>query len=173
MAAVAMLLSILASTVTLGACVMAWRARRAAQRLALEMVRLRDRLARAELHYEGGAPRAQGESPREEGLDRRVSSLEERLSGRLQHSAEIARRPRRAQDPVGAEPRARILGTLAREGYEEVRFLDAREEGDSAGPGAGCCFEARRAGVTAKGRAEILPDGSVRLRAVTSLRAFP
>jgi len=185
---VAILLSILASAVTLVACVMAWRARRAAQRLALEMIHLRDRLVRAEAHYKTDAARgvpARGraappeDSAADESLGPRLSALEERLRVTLEHSAGAAHPAAgEAAHPATAELRTRILKHLRHRGYEHVRFLEdstsaAIQPAAMEGASEGLLVEAERGGVTAKGRVDLLPDGSLQMRAVSTVRAFP
>ena len=74
-----------------------------------------------------------------------------------------------AEDRVeGEEPDARqaIRKHMKREGYERVAILDENTDGTLE-------LEAERGGVTTKGRAEILSDGTVRLQSISSVRAFP
>lgn len=177
----AILLSILASAVTLVACVMAWRARAAAQRLALEMIQLRDRLARAEAHYKPAAAERRGETfgrgrVEDETFAPRLTALEERLRATLERTAppvsgSEGTPPTASPRPL--DPQTRILKHLRHRGYERVRFLEASEEAGPTSSSEGVLVEAERGGVTAKGRVDILPDGSVHMRAVSTVRAFP
>ena len=158
----AIMLSIIAVTVTVFACVAAWRAHRAAHRLALEMVHLRDRLVRAEAGREAAERRAAEAPPAEDAdaaLRERMASLEARLRDALEREAPLTAD---GEHDVRDEIRKHLL----RKGYGRVQFLESRPDGS-------VLVEAERHGATTKGRAEVGPDGRVRLRAVSSVRAFP
>jgi hypothetical protein len=157
------------------AIVVAWRARAASHRLALEMVRLRDRLSEAEAARAAAEERA-AHLPQGRDLDPELVTRIDRLEAR-----ERAARSREATvvGPVGGceDLRVMVEERLRLQGFERVTFLPGSEDGaapEGAPPGAGgLIVEAERGGVTAKGRAEVRPDGTVRLRSVSSVRAFP
>lgn len=158
----AIMLSILALVTALVACVAAWRAHRAAHRLAVEMVHLRDRLARAESAREAAERRAGEAVPADsadERLRERMASLETRMREALEREAPLATD---GEHDVHDEIRKR----LQRDGYARIRFLEAHPDGS-------VLIEAERHGTTTKGRARVGPDGRVRLRSVSSVRAFP
>lgn len=159
-----LLLSILALVAAAIAIGVAWRAARAAHRLALEMVQLRDRLARAEAHYEDAASAAEraveAASRGDPSLTARIEALEARLrSERVLQQAQ-------ASPPVEAEPQDVARRHLLREGYTHVAILDTDEAGRML-------VEAERDGITRKGRVTLKPDGRLEWRAVSTLRAFP
>jgi hypothetical protein len=161
----ALTFSMLAVLAAAAAIVWSWRARAASHRLALEMVHLRERLARAESAREAAEARAaqhEGAASSETALARRVGLLEERLQEA--RSAEAAN-PRPPEEE-GEDVRGLVERHLRAQGYERVVVL---------GPTApdGVPVEVERAGVTSKGRARVAPDGTVRLRSVSSVRAFP
>jgi hypothetical protein len=150
-----------------GACVVAFRSRAATRRLALEMIELRDRLARAERRYrqrKGAAGDAQREPApaRDEALRDRVTELEGRLRDALLEPTAAGPESEPDPDPV----RDRIRRHLRAQGYEHVAFLGA--SGEDA-----WLVEAERDGIVSKGRAEVDGDGAVQMRADSSVRAFP
>ena len=127
------------------------------------MVHLRDRLAEAESAREAAEERA-SLIPSDRGADEDLRARVEQLEAGVQ----AARVPApTVLGPVACadDLRAQVEERLCRQGYERVTFLEGAE--------GGLLVEAERGGVTAKGRAEIRPDGSVRLQSVSSLRAFP
>lgn len=165
-----LILAVAALAAAVGALLLAFRCRASARRLALEMVQLRDRLARAERHYRdrggpGGGPDGPDEAAGREVLQVRLVELEERLRDALARSAD-ANVAAAAVEHGEGDNRGRILQYLRSEGYDRVAFLGP------AGAGA-WLVEAERGGVVSKGRAEVAQDGSVRLRSVSSVRAFP
>jgi len=158
---VALLLSILAFVAAGLALGLAWRSRRQTHRLALEMVQLRDRLAAAEARARDAAVPLPAPVPAPDPtLGSRLSALEERLRLALKpSSASLAASPTEDTHDV-------IRRRLRAEGYTHIAFLEGREPGDTR-------VEAERDGVLRKGRVEVAADGSLALRTVSSLRAFP
>jgi len=160
----ALTLSLIAIVVTLTATVAAWRARAASHRLALEMIQLRDRLARAETAREAAEERAASQ-PAATVVDPHMRERLDLVEQRLQDVAE-----REVSTVVAADEdtdlRTKITKRLRREGYERIAFLE------SAGDGS-LLVEAERGGSTTKGRAELRPDGRVRLTSISTYRAFP
>lgn len=158
----AILLSILALVIAGLACVAAWRAHRSSHRLALEMIHLRDRLAHAEAGREAAERRAKHARPAESvdsHLRERVEAVEARLGAALE-------RDRAAVAEGTQDVRDEIRAHLSRQGYTRIAFLEG-------GPDGSVLVEAERHGNTTKGRAHVLSDGRVRLRSVSSVRAFP
>lgn len=156
------LLGMIALAGAAAACVAAWRAHRASHRLALEMVQLRDRLTRAEAARDDAEARARHAAPAEtvdSHLRERLESVEARLRDALEREVEVD-----IEDEHGL--REEIGRQLRREGYHRIAFLESGSDGS-------VLVEAERQGTTAKGRAEIGADGRVRLRSVSSVRAFP
>ncbi len=159
-----LLLSILALLAAGVAILLAWRSSRAAHRLALEMVQLRDRLEAAEQHYEDAAEAAAHQVPAAPAFDPtvapRLDAMEERLRGALEREAEPV--PSAAE----ADPHAVIRRYFLSEGYTHVTLLE--EDGESC-----VLVEAEREGVIQKGRAALDEEGRVQWRPVSNLRAFP
>jgi hypothetical protein len=158
----AIMLSILALVVASLACVAAWRAHRSSHRLALEMVQLRDRLAQAEAGRDAAERRAKLARPAESvdsHLRDRVEAVEARLGAAMERD--------RAPMADGAHDlRDEIRAHLSRQGYTRIAFLESGADGS-------VLVEAERHGTMTKGRAQVLSDGRVRLRSVSSVRAFP
>ncbi len=163
-AAVTLALAIAALLVAIVACVIGVRGWRTSQRLALEMVQLRDRLSRAEKGYRDAAEKAAayaGQRPEpDEAWMPRMAALEDRLRTALQREVPGG------NDEPEPDTRRSIRQHLKREGYERIAILDENADGTVE-------LEAERGGVMTKGRAEILSDGTVRLQAISSVRAFP
>jgi hypothetical protein len=159
-----LLLAIVAGALAVVSVMIAVRAHRASRHLALEMVQLRDRLARAEQTCADAAGDAvEVPAPAtEEGWAPRVAALERRLREAL----EFQGAPDEPEEADPADARAVVRQHLRREGHEHIVILDVRDDGS-------VIYEAERHGATTKGRAEILEDGSVRVQAQSSVRAFP
>jgi len=161
---VPLLLSILALVTAACAMLLAWRATRAAHRLALEMVHLRDRLAQAEAHFRDAAHAVvrtpSGPATVDPSVTRRLASLEARV--RAATDRPDAALAGGAQDDPVERLRRRLLG----DGYTRVTLLDTDPDGR-------VLVEAERDGVTRKGRAALNADGSVSWTPLTTLRAFP
>lgn len=165
------------------ACVLAWRARRSSHNLAREMIELRDRLAGAERGHLAAEERAAEAAEVDASLERTVESsfdpeLVQRLTsveGQVRHLARgrTARvdpgpepGPESAPEPQSEDPRAVVRRHLEHRGFDSVSFLGRPRDGRHL-------VELERGGIVTKGHAEIAPDGSVRLHAISSLRAFP
>lgn len=163
-----LLLALIAIVVTVGACVLAWRARRASHHLALEMVELRDRLAEAErAHLEAADTVAAHRGHEDDDGDvmaSRMVALEAQVRSTMQSASE--RHDAAAGDEALDGPRMRVIKHLRRKGYDHVSVLEIRADGSML-------VEADRGGVAAKGVAVLDADGRVRVRFQTSLRAFP
>lgn len=162
----ALALAIAGFLAALGASIAAVRAHRATERLALEMVQLRDRLAAAERAYRRAAraPTAEAGDERtavDAAWTTRVMDLESRLRAAMEREAVSP-----ATDAGADDARSAVRAWLRAAGYERVAVLEAYEDGS-------LLVEAERGGATSKGRAELLPDGSVRFDAISSVRAFP
>ena len=169
-------LSIFAFLLAGAGCVLAWRARRASLRLALEMIQLRDRLAQAEegraLAEEAVAlARTHREAPDPDLLARLIeveSQVRDAASARPSSVANPA-----VGLPAGAstlaeseDQRMHVRQQLEQRGFERVSILGAAEDGRYL-------VEAVRRGVVSKGHAELAPDGTLYWRSMSSLRAFP
>jgi hypothetical protein len=160
---VALLISILAFVAAGCGAVLAWRASRAAHRLALEMVHLRDRLAQAEARYRDGAHAVvrtpTGPATIDPSVTRRLAALEARVRAATE-------RPAGASADTEQDATELIRRRLLRDGYTRVSLLDTGADGR-------VLLEAERDGVTRKGRAALNADGSVAWQPVSTLRAFP
>ena len=160
----AVMLSILALVVAGAACIAAWRAHRASHRLALEMVHLRDRLTAAEAGREKAERRARHAPQTASGDDHlreRIEAVEARLRAAMEREDALALHGEGEHDV-----RDEIRKHLRRQGYHRIAFLESGADGS-------VLVEAERHGTTTKGRAEVDSDGRVRLRSVSSVRAFP
>ena len=158
----ALMLAILALVIAGLACVAAWRAQRASHRLALEMIQLRDRLAKAEAGREAAERRVRLAPPAESvdtHLRERVEAVEARLRAAMERDRSL---PSEGEQDV----RDAIRAHLGRQGYTRIAFLETGADGS-------VLVEAERHGTMSKGRAEVLADGGVRIRSVSSMRAFP
>jgi hypothetical protein len=162
-----MLLAIFAFLLAGTGCVLAWRARRASLRLALEMIEMRDRLAEAEQ----GRAAAEATMKEMDAVSRTKDqaadpSLLPRLID-LEYSVRdaLSARPSPGRTP-GDDPRVHVRTQLEQRGFERVSILGAAEDGRYL-------VEAVRRGVVSKGHAEIAPDGVVHWHSLSSLRAFP
>lgn len=157
-------IAIAAGLLALVACVIGAKGWRTSQRLALEMVHLRERLARAEQGYrEARHAASSGETtqpPADAAWAPRLAELEDRLRAALERGAA------RAEEGTEPDTRRNVRQYLQREGYTRVAILDENPDGTLE-------LEAERGGVMTKGRAEILTDGTVRLQTISSVRAFP
>ena len=174
----AVLLSSLALLAAAGCCVLSWRAWRRSHHLALEMIQLRDRLARIERTQRDAERRARAESDvgrARAADDTRVKELEQRvdeLRVQLTHAVEaheslaegMASSASDRQETVGV--RDLVRRGLRRQGYRRVRVIEVDREGK-------VLVETERNGITAKGTAWVDPDGHVVLRSNSTLRAFP
>lgn len=155
------ILALVAAGIAIG---VAWRSTRAAHRLALEMVHLRDRLAKAEAHYHDAVAAAEraveAAAQGDPSIAPRIEALEVRLR------SERAAPKTRPVAPVEADPHDVVRRHLLREGYTHVAVLDTDDAGRML-------VEAERDGVTRKGRVTLRADGRLAWRSVSTLRAFP
>jgi len=160
---------------TISACVVAAVAlfialnnRSATSRLALEMVQLRDKIAR--LHGQQDEQRERAEAEIADQAAKVTSSITPRLDAMEQRTRELFERgtPTRkgdtAEDPLDTSEIVRRH--LRSRGYECVVLLSVEDDGR-------VLVEAERDGVASKGVARVTEEGEVDLRAVSSLRAFP
>ena len=158
-----LVLALVSVPLACAALVAAWRARAASHRLALEMVQLRDRLTAAEAGREAAEARAAVAAPGP-AVDGNLVARLDQLEAELR--AAQARAPLRAAPSEGCDDlRTTVEERLRLQGFRRVTFLETL--------GGGLVVEAERGGVTSKGRAEIRPDGTVHLRSISSVRAFP
>ncbi len=149
-------------------CWLSGRAWAAARRLALEMVHLRQRLAR--LEEAGAGARAMGggaAAPEARALGGRLDLLEGELAAlraRASHAAAPAPAGRAAA--AGDPPAADLRERLSRAGYGGVTLVEEGADG-------AWLVEAEREGILVKGWVRAAPEGGVEVRGVSSVRAFP
>ncbi|MFM8387313.1 MAG: hypothetical protein ACKOCB_10935 [Planctomycetia bacterium] len=169
-------LAVLASLLALVAVLVAVRTERHVRRLARALAR------------EWGIELERGEAPRKaaeaaagaeelarmrhavQRLEQQVRDLEPARAALQPRApdpeAAIRAGPRLSRAPQDASPSERVVAHLLGLGYEDVVVLPGEGEHGTLR------FEAREQGLPRKGRARVLPDGSVSL-ASAPLRAFP
>lgn len=166
-------LAILSMLAAIGLGISAWRAHRSAQRLALEMIQLRDRLKAAESGYEDLSEQAQQDAGRMAG--EAVGRLTERVK-QLERELERARRAQLsgsnvvpgAGAPAGAGDASPhpLCMALAAEGYHGVTRLEEGPDGRSL-------VHMVKNGIPVKGWVRLDARGQLEIDSVSTARAFP
>ena len=168
---------------TAACCVLAWRGWRRAHNLALEMIQLRERLARAEQAWREDERRVRAEAEltqaragdvddaRLRDLESRVDDLRSQLAHAVEANESLAARAEALEDPDDEahetlDVRDLVRRGLRRQGFRRVRVIEVTAADK-------VLVEAERNGITAKGTAWVDPDGQVILRSQSTLRAFP
>ena len=177
----ALLFALIAIVLAAACCVLAARAWRRSHHLALEMIDLRARLARAERTQREDERRSQADAEVSNARagdveDARLRDLESRvddLRGQLAHAVEanesLAARAEALEHPTDDERdetldvRDLVRRGLRRQGYRRVRVTAPNK----------VLVEAERNGIMAKGTAWVDAEGHVVLRSQSTLRAFP
>lgn len=183
-AGMALALALFALVVTAGCCVIAYRSWRRSHILALEMIQLRDRLARAERSQAASERRArvddevtrerssESDDARLRDMEGRLADLHGQLSDAVEANESLAARAESLEQRDGDDEhdpldvRDLIRQGLRRQGYRRVRVIEVTADDR-------VLVEAERGGITAKGTAWVDLDGQVVLRSQSTLRAFP
>ncbi len=161
-------LAVIACVVAAVALFIALGNRAATKQLALEMVQLRDKIAR--LHGEQDAQRERAEAEIADQAARVTSSIAPRIDAIEKRTRDLMERGvpmGRSSSPQTSLDAGEIVRRHMRaQGYECVVLLDIEDDGS-------VLVEAERDGISAKGVAHVTDEGEVDLRAISSLRAFP